>query len=185
MRRPDERRGSLQCLHADMSDIDIDNSSCLPSVPYNTAILWTAYDPSNSMDHPNMDHGGMDMGEDQCSMNVRRSPLSYGAALTWSKMLFTWSTHNLCIVFRGWRIAGPLSLLLSLAAIALLTAGYEGLREVSRQYELSHSSRMNAFSSSSSSTPFPFSFRCTHVPQDAEAVKAKLLFPTNQAHCFR
>jgi len=87
------------------------------------------------MDHSDMDHGGMDMGGDQCSMN----------------MLFTWSTHNLCIVFRGWRITGPLSLLLTLAAIALLTAGYEGVREVSRQYELSHSSRMNGFSSSASS----------------------------------
>jgi copper transporter 1 len=75
-------------------------------------------------------------------------------------MLFTWSTHNLCIVFRQWHITGPVSLLLSLAAIVLLTAGYEGVREISRQYEQSHSAKMAAFSSSASST-FQFSFATT------------------------
>jgi len=86
------------------------------------------------MDHSSMDHGGMDMGGGQCSMN----------------MLFTWSTHNLCIVFRQWRITGIFSLLLSLAAIVLLSAGYEGVREISRQYEQSHATKMSAFSSSTS-----------------------------------
>ena len=66
-------------------------------------------------------------------------------------MLFTWNTQNLCIVFRQWHITGTVSLLLSLAAVALLTAGYEGVRRISRQYEQSHAVRMGAFSSSASS----------------------------------
>lgn len=71
------------------------------------------------------------------------------------QMLFTWSTHNLCIVFRQWRITGTSSLVLSLAAIVLLSAGYEGVREISRQYEQSHATKMSAFSSSTSSmSPF-------------------------------
>lgn len=59
-------------------------------------------------------------------------------------MLFTWSAKNLCIVFRSWRITGPLSLLLSLIVIALLTAGYEGVRRLTRQYEMAHAQRMRA-----------------------------------------
>lgn len=50
-------------------------------------------------------------------------------------MLFTWSTENLCIVFRGWRITGTISLIWSLFAIVLMTAGYEFVREMSRRYE--------------------------------------------------
>ncbi|KAK2752390.1 hypothetical protein FQN55_007430 [Onygenales sp. PD_40] len=68
------------------------------------------------MDHG---HGDMDMGGDQCSMN----------------MLFTMSSKNLCIIFRQWRVTGPFSLFLSLVAIVLLTAGYEGVRELGRRYE--------------------------------------------------
>ncbi|EEP82824.1 predicted protein [Uncinocarpus reesii 1704] len=71
------------------------------------------------MDHGHMGHGDMDMGKDQCSMN----------------MLFTWSTKNLCLVFRQWRITGPVSLLFSLVAVILLTAGYEAVRELTRRYE--------------------------------------------------
>lgn len=59
-------------------------------------------------------------------------------------MLFTWSTKNLCIIFRGWRITGPFSLILSLIAIALLTAGYEGVRRLTRQYETAHAQRVKA-----------------------------------------
>ncbi|KAK8163091.1 ctr copper transporter family protein [Phyllosticta citrichinensis] len=82
------------------------------------------------MDHGGMDHGGghggMDMGKGhKCNMN----------------MLFTWDTTDLCIVFRGWHITGTLSLLLSLVAVALLCAGYEGVREVSRRYEASIAAR--------------------------------------------
>ncbi|KAK4160934.1 TCU-2, variant [Cladorrhinum sp. PSN259] len=73
--------------------------------------------------HAMMDHsghgGGMGHGSDQCSMN----------------MLFTFSTENLCIVFRQWRITSPLSLLVSLIAIVALGAGYEALREGIRRYE--------------------------------------------------
>lgn len=56
-------------------------------------------------------------------------------------MLFTWDTTNLCIVFRGWRITGTLSLIVSLLAIILLTAGYEAVREASRRYE-AHAARV-------------------------------------------
>jgi len=52
-------------------------------------------------------------------------------------MLFTLSTKNLCIIFRQWHVRGTFSLLLSLLAIVLLTAGYEGVRELTRRYELS------------------------------------------------
>ncbi|KAK8236230.1 Ctr copper transporter [Phyllosticta capitalensis] len=81
----------------------------------------------SGMDHGGMDHGGhggMDMGH-KCNMN----------------MLFTWDTTDLCIVFRGWHITGTLSLLFSLVAVALLCAGYEGVREVSRRYEASVAAR--------------------------------------------
>lgn len=67
-------------------------------------------------------------------------------------MLFTWSSENLCIVFRQWRVTGTLSLIMSLVAIVLLTAGYECVREIARRYEQSHNARMAAFSSSASST---------------------------------
>ncbi|KAF2498395.1 Ctr copper transporter [Lophium mytilinum] len=50
-------------------------------------------------------------------------------------MLFTWDTQDLCIVFRQWHVSGTFSLLWSLLAIVLLTAGYEAVREVSRRYE--------------------------------------------------
>ncbi|RHZ71516.1 hypothetical protein CDV55_107855 [Aspergillus turcosus] len=87
----------------------------------------------SAMQHSGMDmdhgHGDMDMGG-QCNMN----------------MLFTWSTKNLCIVFRQWHVTGPFSLLLSLFVIVLLTAGYEGVRQATRRYEAAHAQRLNAFS---------------------------------------
>ncbi|KAL4765610.1 low-affinity Cu transporter [Aspergillus foveolatus] len=82
------------------------------------------------MDHSHHGHGDMDMGGNQCSMN----------------MLFTWSTKNLCIVFSTWRVTGPLSLLGSLVVIVLLAAGYEGIRQVTRKYEVAHARRLSAFS---------------------------------------
>ncbi|OJJ00163.1 hypothetical protein ASPVEDRAFT_70428 [Aspergillus versicolor CBS 583.65] len=82
------------------------------------------------MDHGHHDHGDMDMGEGQCNMN----------------MLFTWSTKNLCIVFSRWRVTGPISLLGSLVVIVLLAAGYEGTRQITRQYEVAHARRLSAFS---------------------------------------
>ncbi|KAJ5917825.1 hypothetical protein N7454_010200 [Penicillium verhagenii] len=87
------------------------------------------------MDHSHMDHGhgDMDMGG-QCNMN----------------MIFTWSSDNLCIIFRQWRITGPVSFLLSLILIVLLTAGYEGVRQITRKYEAAHARRLNAFTAVSS-----------------------------------
>ncbi|EAW09411.1 low-affinity Cu transporter [Aspergillus clavatus NRRL 1] len=86
----------------------------------------------HSMHHSgmDMDHGGhsdMDMGG-KCNMN----------------MLFTWSTKDLCIVFRQWHINGPLSLLVSLLVIVLLTAGYEGIRQITRKYEAAQAQRLSA-----------------------------------------
>ena len=50
-------------------------------------------------------------------------------------MLFTWDTSNLCIVFKWWRIEGFFSLVVSLAAVVIISAGYELVRELSRRYE--------------------------------------------------
>ncbi|KAK5070110.1 copper transpport protein [Lithohypha guttulata] len=86
------------------------------------------------MDHGGMGHGDMDMGG-QCSMN----------------MIFTWDSNNLCIIFKQWRITSTMSLLMSLLAIVVLTAGYECLRSASRRYEQSYDARMSAFSSSGTS----------------------------------
>lgn len=60
-------------------------------------------------------------------------------------MLFTWSTKDLCIVFRQWHINGPMSLLVSLLVIVLLAAGYEGVRQITRKYEAAHAQRLSAF----------------------------------------
>jgi copper transporter 1 len=51
------------------------------------------------------------------------------------QMLFTWDTTDLCIVFPSWHISGTGSLVFSLLAVVLLTAGYEAIREISRRYE--------------------------------------------------
>jgi solute carrier family 31 (copper transporter), member 1 len=67
-------------------------------------------------------------------------------------MLFTWSSKNLCIIFPQWRVTGTLSLLISLIAIILLTAGYEAVRDISRQYEASHSTKLQAYGDSAIST---------------------------------
>lgn len=60
-------------------------------------------------------------------------------------MVFTWSAKDLCIIFRWWRITGPISFLLSLVLIVLLTAGYEGVRQITRKYETAYHQRLNAF----------------------------------------
>src|ERR1700760_3215460 len=92
------------------------------------------------------------------------------------QMLFTWDTRNLCIVFKSWRITGPLSLALSLVAIVLLCAGYEGVREISRRYEARHSAQMSAFSTSSS----------TFVPVSLWRIISLRLSKAsrNRAHCL-
>ena len=70
-------------------------------------------------------------------------------------MLFTWDTNNLCIIFHWWRIDGVFSLLVSLIAVAILTAGYEVVREASRRYEAKSTEYANSLPSKSSlfSTP--------------------------------
>lgn len=70
------------------------------------------------MDHGHMGHGGMDSSEPMCNMN----------------MVFTWDYNNLCIIFKSWRITSITSLLFSLLAVIVLTAGYEVVREASRRY---------------------------------------------------
>ena len=71
----------------------------------------------------------------------------------WMQMLFTWDTSNLCIIFHWWRITGLFSLLVSLAAVAALTAGYELVREASRRYEASSVEYANSLPSMSTSFP--------------------------------
>lgn len=58
-------------------------------------------------------------------------------------MLFTWDTTNLCIIFRGWHIYSTFGLVVSLLCVAILTAGYELVREMSRRYEVSSAERFN------------------------------------------
>jgi copper transporter 1 len=50
-------------------------------------------------------------------------------------MLFTWSTHNLCIVFRSWHIRSTFSLIISLFLVVVLCAGYEAVRALSRRFD--------------------------------------------------
>ncbi|KAB8229231.1 low-affinity Cu transporter [Aspergillus alliaceus] len=64
-------------------------------------------------------------------------------------MLFTWSSKDLCIIFRRWRVNGPFSLIVSLVVIVLLTAGYEGVRQLTRRYETAQAQRLNAFNTPS------------------------------------
>ncbi|KAL4939024.1 hypothetical protein BDV06DRAFT_43365 [Aspergillus oleicola] len=104
-------------------------------------------------------HGDMDMGDAQCSMN----------------MLFTWSTKNLCIVFSGWRVNGALSLLGSLVVIVILAAGYEGVRQVTRQYEIAHARRLSAFSAAVVGS--------NEIADEAAAPESEPE-PENQAHAY-
>lgn len=68
-------------------------------------------------------------------------------------MLFTWSTQDLCIVFRGWHVHDTFSLIWTLLAIIALTAGYEGVRELSRRYETETAIRLEEMPRKSSFTP--------------------------------
>ncbi|CAN9204049.1 unnamed protein product [Alternaria alternata] len=79
------------------------------------------------MDHSHMDHGGH-MGHDMPGMGGDGPKCNMN-------MLFTWDTTDLCIVFPSWHISGTGSLIFSLLAVVLLTAGYEAIREISRRYE--------------------------------------------------
>ncbi|OJD29273.1 ctr copper transporter family protein [Diplodia corticola] len=98
------------------------------------------------MDHGHMDHGdmghgghgGMDMGDGpKCNMN----------------MLFTWDTTDLCIVFRSWHVGSTWSLIVSLAGVVVLCAGYELVREMSRRYEASVAARQGGVRIGGSGVP--------------------------------
>lgn len=65
-------------------------------------------------------------------------------------MLFTWDTTNLCIIFHWWHVRSFPTLLLSLLAVAALTAGYEYVREASRRYESGSAEYVNSLPSTSS-----------------------------------
>ncbi|RMZ27521.1 hypothetical protein D0859_08402 [Hortaea werneckii] len=85
------------------------------------------------MDPSHHHHGSTDMGDGggdspMCSMN----------------MLFTWDTNNLCIVFSQWRVTGTFSLVISILAVMALTAGYEAIRETSRNYEARQAERIES-----------------------------------------
>ncbi|KAL1643345.1 copper transpport protein [Diplodia intermedia] len=95
------------------------------------------------MDHGDMGHGGhgdMDMGGGpKCNMN----------------MLFTWDTTDLCIVFRSWHVGSAWSLIVSLAGVVVLCAGYELVREISRRYEASVAARQGGVRVGGSGVPDP------------------------------
>lgn len=48
-------------------------------------------------------------------------------------MLFTWDTTDLCILWKGWHIRGPVSLVFSLLAIVLFCASFEWFRITIRE----------------------------------------------------
>jgi solute carrier family 31 (copper transporter), member 1 len=147
-----------------------------------------------SMDHSQMDHGHMDHGDDggdmdmgQCSMNVstlphspsnawrsRRPRLRIHQILTYQQMLFTWSSKNLCIIFPQWRVTGTLSLLISLLAIVILTAGYEWVRDLSRRYEQRHASHLQAFNTTTTTQSKSYSL---HIPSHNRNILASELRP--------
>ena len=58
-------------------------------------------------------------------------------------MIFTWDTNNLCVIFDWWQIKGSLSLVVTLVAVALLTAGYEAVREASRRCDVKSAEGLN------------------------------------------
>lgn len=119
------------------------------------------------MDHSHHSHmaHSMDNGADaqyMCSMN----------------MLFTWSTRNLCIVFRWWHIGSTVSLVLSLLAIVVIGMGYEALREGIRRFEVMTSKRAESVPPSETvteTTPFLWSGQNrVEVSRRAHVIKAVL-----------
>ena len=62
-------------------------------------------------------------------------------------MLFNWDVENVCIVFPQWRVTGWFTFLISLVGVALLTAGYELVRELSRRYESQSAEYLNSLPS--------------------------------------
>ncbi|KAK9471629.1 Ctr copper transporter [Dipodascopsis tothii] len=50
-------------------------------------------------------------------------------------MLFTWNTHNACVVFQWWRVRNAATLALTILGIIGLGLGYEFIREFTRRFE--------------------------------------------------
>ncbi|KAL7628659.1 copper transpport protein [Parahypoxylon ruwenzoriense] len=101
------------------------------------------------MDHSHMDHGNMDHGDmghgDMGHGDMGHGDMGHGdMPMCNMNMLFTWDTTDLCIVFKHWHIRGTPSLVFSLLAVIAICAGYEGLREVIRRYEISVTVRQDA-----------------------------------------
>lgn len=69
-------------------------------------------------------------------------------------MLFTWDTNNVCLVFRSWRIHNTFTLVLALLGTVALGAGYELVRELTRQYEASVNRKLD-------SMPRKYTVHCT------------------------
>ncbi|RPB18995.1 ctr copper transporter family protein [Terfezia boudieri ATCC MYA-4762] len=78
-------------------------------------------------DHHHMHHMGPSAGGDMMHEEAYRCSMN---------MLFTWSTENLCLVFRWWHVSGTFSLIMSLLGVVALSAGYEFLRELTRRLEV-------------------------------------------------
>lgn len=83
-------------------------------------------------------HGGMKHGDgggmtDMCSMN----------------MLFTWSTDNLCVVFKWWHVRTSFDLLVTLAAVVLLGMGYEYTKVIAAKLEAKSNSAATLYDQSS------------------------------------
>ncbi|KAF8424690.1 Ctr copper transporter family-domain-containing protein [Tirmania nivea] len=111
------------------------------------------------MHHMASSAGGDMMHEEayRCSMN----------------MLFTWSTENLCLVFRWWHISSTFSLIMSLLGVVALSAGYEFLRELTRRLEARLDSTPHATSEETSSLlPGSANAVATRRSQKAHIIKA-------------
>lgn len=80
------------------------------------------------------------------------------------QMLFTWDPTNLCIVFRQWHIRSTLGLVVSLAAIVAIAAGYEALRAVIRRYEVALDTRSESAPRKPPSPSSPLSPDWAHPP---------------------
>ena len=101
-------------------------------------------------------------------------------------MLFTWDTNNLCIIFRWWHINGVFSLLVSLVAVAILTAGYEVVREASRRYEVNSAEYANSLPSMSAPRFLTLRNRRSTKPwlKLEKSMMMMLLLLVNEAHSY-
>jgi len=83
------------------------------------------------MDHSTHDHHAH-MMHASANHDMHASPEAHRCQMS---MLFTWSTKDLCLVFRSWHVHNTTTLILSLFAVIALSAGYEFVRDLARRYE--------------------------------------------------